>query len=377
MQQVSPSGCKRRCWLSFWSALLGCCLGIGGSLNAQQVVQGMSTSIVSTGSGTVRTNAITASTGSNITVTYNGDEMRIDSLTVTGGTTYTPTLGGQAFARRNTGTASFPAPNANQTTAWNTTVPGTSTNPPTAPTTNSSRTVNGVYHNTMETLFTSQNLHTGTENLFVNTASPGDVVSNVERMDFVFSGGVVVTNDMGFAVFERGGTPGAGGSGGFKVALITGIDTGSPTFVPTAFANTVITMAPGSLLADLGNRPLTPAARYDVYRYETAGGPDLDYLHNANISAQVIYGAVFSPTDFGVALGSTFYGYAVFGLDVTATNGAQVLDWTNATYFPTNSPISNDMDMVATGATLFIPEPSTVLLLTGSLCGILFFRRRA
>ncbi len=360
------------------SAVLGATLfGGAAPARAQQVVQGLTTStVVST--GTTRENAVSSGAATDITVNYNGVEMRIDTLTVTGGAVYTPVLGGQAFARRNTATAGFPAPNTNQTTAWNTTVPGTESDPSTSPTTGSTRTVNGVYHNNMEDLFTSHNLHTGTENLFVNVAGTGDVVSNVERMDFIFSGGVTVTEDIGFAIFERGGPPGAGGSGGFQVALITEINLSSPTFVPTAFADTIIRVGPGGLLADPANRPLTPAARYDVYRYATEGGPELDYLHNANIAAQVIYGAVFSPFDFGVTTG-TIYGYAVFGLDVNAPGLGYDpnFDYVNWLLYPTNSPIGNDMDMVATGATVFstVPEPTT-LGLTALALGALLARRR-
>jgi len=193
----------------------------------------------------------------------------------------------------------------------------------------------------------------------------------VERMDFIFAGGVTVAPEQSFTVFERGG--GTGTRGGFKVALITGIDAFG---VPTSFADTIIEVADDSY----GNTNLTGTFNYDVYRNGTdAGGATptvgLDWGNNPANGPQGIAGALIRTTNFA-SIGTLFYGYAVFGQDVTATNGAQLVDWNNNTFFPQNSPFTNDMDLVATGAVLLIPEPSTALLVLAGGLGLSLARRR-
>jgi hypothetical protein len=356
---------------------LGCGLAlllstVVGGFAQHETVTSLSTSLVDLAD---QTRMGVQSTGALVgySVTYNGIEQRIDAM-VTANGTYVPKLSGVVYTRRNNGSATtpvFPDQNANVTTAWNSFVSSTNS-PATAPANGSTRVVNGVYHETMDALFTSRNLYTGTENLFVNIpGTPGNVSSNVERMDFVFSSGARVAPEQSFAVFERGG--GTGSRGGFKVALITGIDGAG---VPTSFADTIITVGDDAY----GNSNLTGTFNYDVYRNGTGAGgatptTGLDWGNNPAIGPQGIAGALIKTTSF-VSVGTLFYGYAVFGQDVTATNGAQLVDWNNNTYFPQNSPFTNDMDMVATGAVLLIPEPTTALLVLAGCLGLSLARRR-
>ena len=46
---------------------------------------------------------------------------------------------------------------------------------------------------------------------------------------------------------------------------------------------------------------------------------------------------MLTPADLGLTLGTTIYGYSLMAMDVAATNSAQLLDWTNGTYFPTTT----------------------------------------
>lgn len=337
---------------------------------AKAQYEGVTSVVTTTGSTTSQTRGGITASGAGapgFNVTYDGVSLEIDQIIVASGT-YAPVAGGVAITRRNSATPVYPTSNGDYTTSWNATV-SVPANPVSGPT--GARTVRGTYSDTMDELFTSSNLYTGTENLFVNIdGTSTNVVSNVERMDFVFEDGLVISADQAFAVFERGGN-GGGANGGFKVALITGVD---ENLVPTSFADTIITVTTNSY----GITDVSPF-RYDVYRNLESGGtlsPGLDWLNNANIGPQGIGGALFATSDFAT-VGSTFYGYAVFGLDVAATNGAQLVDWQNATYFPTNSPFSNDVDMVATGAAVFtaVPEP-TVLGLASLGLGAFFLRRR-
>lgn len=283
---------------------------------------------------------------------YNGLELRIDSFTA-GSLSYTPLIQGAAFGRRNTATPNFPLVNGPLTGQWNATV-GT----PGSASVGQMREVNGRYFNTMEALFTSQNLYTGTENLFVNDDTQGpnpgngtNIVSNIERMDFIFGTGVMVTSDLSFAVFERGSGAigGSGTNGGFRVAVITGLDVSG---VPNAFADVIQSVTDNAYgLTNLVE------VRYDVYRNETIASTDLGFLNNEDIGPQGIAGAVFRVSEF-TSVGSTVYGYAVFGEDVTAANGAQLINWDDPAFFPPLSPFTNDTDMVATGAYFFVPEPA-------------------
>ena len=305
---------------------------------------------------------VAASAGGPFDVTYNGVERRISTF-VANGVTYQPIAGGAAVARRNNGTTNFPLVNPNQTAAWNQVI-STSSN---------ASTVSGTYQNTMDGLFSSNNIRAGTENLFINTSTTsGDVVNNVERMDYIFSGGITVGATRAFSVFERGqGTGGTGVNGGFKVAAITSLDNAG---VPNGFSSTVVSVADNSY--NNGGVGVTVAANYDVFRFATNAGPELDLMNNTNIGPQGVAGFSMLTTEFATA-GTTIFGYAVFGKDVTVTGNALV-DWTNTTNYVTNSGASNDVDLVSTGAVVYqvVPEPSAVLLGMGGLLGLLVRRRR-
>jgi hypothetical protein len=226
----------------------------------------------------------------------------------------------------------------------------------------------------MDALFTSRNIMSGTENLFVNKSSAAtDAVNSVERMDFVFTNGLKAISTQGFAVFERGlGAGGNGSNGGFKVAAITSIDSSG---TPTGIGNTVISIGNGSYNNGGAGVGITPVS-YDVLTYAAPGGPELDRLSNWNLGPQGIAGAFILTTALANP-GDTIYGYVVFGSDVTAT-GNNLLDVTNTTYYNPLSGSSNDMDMVASGASLYtVPEPgSAMCLLTAAAVFGLFSRRR-
>ncbi|NJM38412.1 MAG: hypothetical protein HC845_11455 [Akkermansiaceae bacterium] len=328
-------------------------------------VTAVTTTNVNTGNTTTRT-GITDVNGLNpLTVNYNGIQTQINTLTA-GGSTFIPTTSGTVAVRRNTsGTVTFPTSNANQTSAWNAVVSGGAT---------TNHTVSGVYLNTMEGLFASRNINTGTENLFVNTSDASNVSSNVERMDFIFANGFLASTATAFSVFERGrGSGGAGGAnGGFKIAAITGLDAFG---VPNAFGATVVSVADDSYNNSGLGIGVTPV-NYDVFRYATATGPQLDAYNNANIGPQGVAGALIRTTEL-VTAGTQIFGYAVFGEDVTAT-GNNLVNFNNNTFFPNNSGFANDVDLVATGAVVYslaVPEVSSVWVL-GTVFSSLFLLTR-
>lgn len=302
-------------------------------------------------------------------IAYNGLETRVNSF-VAGANVYVPdnVNVGVAYVRRNT---SAPSPqdflNQNQSTAWNQVVSG---DPNTA-----NHTVQGQYLNSMDALFTSRNIRSGTENLFINQGNLNNTSSNVERVDYVFPTSFLADPLLGFSIFERGrgsDSPGNGSNGGFKITAILAVN-GSG--VPTVFGPTVLHVTDNSY--NNGNNGVgSPSFSYDVF----SGNPDLDDVSNVAIGPQGIAGVLVKSTDL-VPDGTSIIGYAVFGEDVTGV-GADLLDWNNNTFYPQNSPLDNDMDMVASGAVIYettdVPEASTTaaMVAVGAMAGGAFLRRR-
>ncbi|MGC4036155.1 MAG: T9SS type A sorting domain-containing protein [Chitinophagaceae bacterium] len=54
-------------------------------------------------------------------------------------------------------------------------------------------------------------------------------------------------------------------------------------------------------------------------------------------TGQGIGGVAFRFSDFGIANGTKIYGYSLMANDFSGTTGSNVVDYTNTTYFPTNS----------------------------------------
>lgn len=305
-------------------------------LLAVQTVTSVATSLVDvTAINTTRTFA-----GGN--ATYSGVETRIDTLT-TASSTYVPIPIAAAATTRRSGAAN------NNTTIWNHNNLGAGGT--------GARTVEGAYSSSMETVFSNNNLRSGTENLFVNSsANVNDSLNNVERMDFVFASAFNPTADLAFSVFERGlgGTAG-GANGGFRIAAITGVDTatGLHTYAPT-----IVVIAAGSY--SNGGAGIGLASRYDVYTGTV--GNDLNTRFNDNIGPQGLAGVLVGLNEFGTT--SQIFGYSILPSDVTAS-AANIRDWTNTTYFSTNSGTVNDVDLVASGAQIYqvVPEPSALALL--------------
>lgn len=352
---------------AYVAAITGLCLPLAS--RAQTPITFIDTNLVDTGGATVRgpltgfSNAPVPGTSS-YAVTYDGVEVRRDFV-VAGGDLWAPdTVNlGVAYVRRNTAT-SAQYQNEPQTTAWNAILSGDANSP--------SHVVSGNYLNTMDSLFTSRNLLSGTENLFVNYGDANNTSSNVERVDYIFGSSFLADSDTAFSVLERGrGIGGNGANGGFKVAAVLAVDSFG---VPTAFGNTVVHVADdaynnGGVGAGL------PTFRYDVF-----SGSNLDAIANVDIGPQTIAGVIIRATDL-VAPGTPMFGYAVFGEDVAGT-GASLVDWDNPAFYPQNSTTANDVDLVASGAVIFrtteVPEASTAaaMLAVGAMIGGTFLRRR-
>ena len=104
---------------------------------------------------------------------------------------------------------------------------------------------------------------------------------------------------------------------------------------------------------------------FSIHRYNTGDVTTANYTI-FNGPNQGPGGIVFTLSDFSVPVGTTIYGYSLFGYDVSdGGNPANLVNWNNATYFPTNTPNgegqAGGFDFSGVNGIFFsaIPEPST------------------
>lgn len=174
-------------------------------------------------------------------------------------------------------------------------------------------------------------INRGSDNVFNNDSTSDLTYNNIERVDFVYKVGVATTglSMAGFLIAERGGND------DFKIAAITGVDAvGNPTsFGPvlsvkaTAYGNAIMTASTYVMRKDVADGLLRPFSL---------------------VGAQAIKAVFIRLTDLSVGALQKIYGYSLMADDVTATTSAQLLAFTNATYFPRNTTTSDGgMDLAA------------------------------
>ena len=327
-------------------ALVFCALGFlpGVPGRAQTLI----TSITTSTSDVADTVNEVGAPGSPSGYTFQGTTTAITSFN-TAAQSYTVTgLADAAYVRRNSSGS-----DANQSSAWY--VNGSNFIAPHA--------------DTYAQLLLGNDINRGSDNTFANGTDV--TMGNIERLDFVFTSGIKASAGLAFTVFDRGLT---GVHDGFGIAAITGWD--SVNHVPTSYA---------LLTGQAGNWGPTNVAdtfNYTLFRYSNG-----DNLTSNNVStetnSQGIGGVLFTAADLGLTPGTTIYGYSLFGYDVTdAGNTANLIDWTNATYFPTNTDATTGgggIDLAALNGISFsvVPEPSAyALAAVGVLAGFIGWRHR-
>lgn len=293
----------------------------------------------------ITTTLTTGSTTSHDTPAVNFANTQISLSTFTaGGQTYGTTgIADQAFVRRNT---IGPAPN--QSSVWYRDNPGGGQL--------------GNYSTNYGSLMLQNNFSGGSDNTFANSPINANA-GNIERLDFVFTGGMVASASQVFAVFERGAV---NAHDLFKIAVITGWD--SINNVPTSYATLTGASASsnwGTVNPTSGDVPGT--FNYHLFRYNN-GDNLTTSTNNTETGAQGLGGIMFTMAQLGITPGTTIYGYSLFGNDVTdGGNTANLIDHTNATYFPTattSATGTGGVDLATINGISFtaIPEPSTYAL---------------
>lgn len=212
--------------------------------------------------------------------------------------------------------------------------------------TNTSVAVVNTYNDNMESVFDGNSLNQGTDNLFANQGDGNGNNNNIERMDVIFSGGVISTinTKVGFALFERGDD---NAHDPFVIAPITAIDVNGN---PTGYGNILRVNT-----ADYGNLPSSSTDFYVVRKESNETN-----LRMSTSGTQKIGGVFISFNDMGVAPGVKIYGYSIFAYDLPANaTGANLVDYTNSTYFPTNTSsatMQGGIDLIALTGVLSAPN---------------------
>lgn len=249
------------------------------------------------------------------------------------------TVAGAAYVRRNTS-----AGNNNFSSVWYD--QGSQTTRFSAP-----------YATTYSDLLLGNNILRGSDNTFSNDT--GAAGGNIERLDFLFnSSGIVADLSTSFAIFDRGA---AGQHDFVKIAVITGWD--SATQRPTAYGGTLVSInnTHYGTTNPIGNFD------YNLFRYDNGNNLGSPYWNdNTETGNQGIGGVVLSLADLGITAGTRIYGYSLMGYDVTnGGNMANLVDWTNATYYRTDTTGetgTGGIDLSAVNGVLYnrrVPEPST------------------
>ena len=200
----------------------------------------------------------------------------------------------------------------------------------------------------LELLFTRRLFNVGIDNVFQNATTTDN--NNIERVDVIFPGGVIATDNTkaGFTVFDRGN---AGGHDPFYIAAITSLDgSGNPSGYDAAVSVTAANY--GSGVGGLVNF---------ITLRQNPGDPGLLFMDA--LTSQNRDGVLVRFTDLGVANNTRIYGYSLFETDDVFSPTSAMVAYTNAAYFPTTTDngSSGGLDPLAiTG--LWVTSASYVVL---------------
>jgi hypothetical protein len=183
-----------------------------------------------------------------------------------------------------------------------------------------------AYDDSLERLFSEHIFNIGIDNNFQNSTATNN--NNIERVDVLFPGGVSATDvtKAGFVVFDRGTS---GTHDPFYIAAVKTLDASGN---PSTYYNAVAVAA-----TNYGSN-VGAAMNFLVLRENPGDGHLLMMNNTANQNRD---GVLLRFTDLGVAANATIYGYSLFGTDVTVSPATDMVDYTNATNFPTNSNYTN------------------------------------
>lgn len=180
-----------------------------------------------------------------------------------------------------------------------------------------------------EALYQSGLSNAGYDNILVNSATN---FANVERVDVIYFSGIVTSTPANavFPIVERGGND------DIRVAAIRGLDANG---VPNDYYPTVVRVRDNDGdWGSLGQNHTSIVMR----RQDATSNP----LPQTVLGSQVLHGTAIDFTEFGIGADEIVYGYSIFGDDVTVT-GSDLVDFSNATNYPTNTGSGSGLDLIA------------------------------
>ena len=241
----------------------------------------------------------------------------------------------------------------------------------------------GQYESSVGNMFRSGNLYEGLRNPFANGA--GAQNANIERIDFYYAGGYTVQANDALVFFDLENTGNMGD--GFRIAAFTAVDGAgdldpSVAGTPTTYANSGLMVAADSFTGGDLNSP-SGGTMGNFERTTYTNGDNLSGTGSTtNIGNGLnLVGILIRFSDLGITAGTTIQGFSLMAGDTAPVSAASLVNWNNATYYPTNTDPTTygNMDFMAFGAQVSrpVPEPSTygaiLLGLTGAFLG---WRRR-
>jgi len=220
---------------------------------------------------------------------------------------------------------------------------------------------------TMSEVMLSNDLTQGLRNPFANSTS--STSSNIERIDFYFSGGYTVQAGDAVVFFDLENVGNFGD--GFRIAAFNSVGTvNGASNAPTSYANSGLLIQPDTF----GNAVGTPNGSNAKYIRSTttsgdnlASGQSITTLDSnsgtPNSSDLYLVGILIRFTDLGLNVGDTIYGYSLMAGDVAASTSSDLVNWKNSSVYLTNTDATTwgNMDFMGFGAQISrpVPEPST------------------
>ena len=185
------------------------------------------------------------------------------------------------------------------------------------------------YQNDMEVFLNNHVYNKGTDNLFDNSSANSN---DIERLDWILTSSYSTPfpDKVGFAVFDKGA---AGTHDPFCIAAITSVDgLGNPL----TYGNIVRVVA-----ANYGDPG--PSVTYRILK-----GPFPSNLFAAGNATQNLGGVFITLQDLGITANTPIYGYSLIANDLpVSATPADLVDYTNATFFHITTGNSGGLDLVA------------------------------
>lgn len=186
--------------------------------------------------------------------------------------------------------------------------------------------INNEYNDDMEVFFNGNtNFNSGSDNLFANQGDGNGNNNNIERLDVIFPNGMSATDNsrLGFCIFERGDV---NAHDPIKVAIILSVNAAG---TPTTYSNIINITA-----ANYGTANPVANSEYVIMRRDVASET---VMKASTTSTQGVGGVFIRLSDFGLANNTMIYGYSIIPNDFTGSTSADIVNYTNATLYPTTT----------------------------------------